>query len=142
MMAARSGAGAGQGKVEKDEVHQIAIYRETVWKELRSQKLLTEYKINPFRRVHAVTGKPMSWHDNIEEEADANFLSVIHHAALEPTKKYTEPQTTTQEIGWITTPLINLDRTDCRLNFHRHKTEITEYMEAAWRQKEQSTNLQ
>ncbi|XP_029473529.1 protein FAM183B-like, partial [Rhinatrema bivittatum] len=65
--------------------HQLAIHRETIRKELQCQKLLTEYKINPFRK--------------------ANFLSVIHHVALEPTKKYTEPQTTSQEIGWITAPL-------------------------------------
>ncbi|XP_029474018.1 protein FAM183A [Rhinatrema bivittatum] len=140
-MTARPAAGARE-KAEKDEVHQLAIHRETIRKELQCQKLLTEYKINPFRKVHAVTGKPMSWHDNLEETADANFLSVIHHVALEPTKKYTEPQTTSQEIGWITAPLISLDHTDCRFNFHRHKTEITAYMEAAWRQKEQSMNMQ
>nr|XP_033791092.1 protein FAM183A [Geotrypetes seraphini] len=135
-------AGRSSEKAVKEEVHQVAIFRETVRKELRYQKLITEYNINPFRRVHAVTGKPMSWHDNVEEEADPTFLSVIHQAALEPTKKYTEPQTTSQEIGWITTPLINFDRTDCRLNFPQHKTEITTFMEAAWRQKEQSKNLQ
>lgn len=35
------------------------------------------------------------------------FLNVIHHAALEPTKKYSEPQTESQEIGWNTTPLVS-----------------------------------
>ncbi|NXO01568.1 F183B protein, partial [Rhinopomastus cyanomelas] len=54
---------------------------------------------------HAVTKKPMSWHDNIEEQADEEFLNLIHHAALEPAKKYSEPQTESQEIGWNTTPL-------------------------------------
>uniref|UniRef100_A0A674JZ48 Family with sequence similarity 183 member A n=1 Tax=Terrapene triunguis TaxID=2587831 RepID=A0A674JZ48_9SAUR len=56
---------------------------------------------------HTITRKPMSWHDNIEEPADAKFLNLIHHAALEPTKKYTEPQTESQEIGWNTTPLVS-----------------------------------
>ncbi|NXL57470.1 F183B protein, partial [Chordeiles acutipennis] len=54
---------------------------------------------------HTITKKPMSWHDNIEEPADDKFLNVIHQAALEPTKKYAEPQTESQEIGWNTTPL-------------------------------------
>ncbi|XP_075615866.1 cilia- and flagella-associated protein 144 isoform X2 [Balearica regulorum gibbericeps] len=74
---------------------------------------------------HTITKKPMSWHDNIEEPADAKFLNLIHHAALEPTKKYSEPQTESQEIGWNTTPLIHVDRTDCRLYFPRRRTEIT-----------------
>ncbi|NXX21493.1 F183B protein, partial [Podargus strigoides] len=54
---------------------------------------------------HIITKKPMSWHDNIEEPADAKVLDLFHHAALEPTKKYSEPQTESQEIGWYTTPL-------------------------------------
>ncbi|NXE45372.1 F183A protein, partial [Casuarius casuarius] len=54
---------------------------------------------------HMIARKPMSWHDNIEEPADAKFLNLIHHAALEPTKKYSEPQTESQEIGWNTAPL-------------------------------------
>uniref|UniRef100_A0A8C5QKP3 Uncharacterized protein n=1 Tax=Leptobrachium leishanense TaxID=445787 RepID=A0A8C5QKP3_9ANUR len=92
--------------------------------------------------VHAVTGKPMSWHDNQSEAADESYLQIIHHAALEPTKKYTAPQTTSQEIGWITKPLIDTDRTDQRLHHYRQHTEITAYMEQAWRMKEQSVNLQ
>ncbi|KFO74675.1 Protein FAM183A, partial [Cuculus canorus] len=75
--------------------------------------------------VHVITKKPMSWHDHIEEPADATFLNIIHHAALEPTKKYPEPQTESQEIGWNTTPLIQVDRTDRRLHFPRRKTENT-----------------
>ncbi|NWU97124.1 F183B protein, partial [Upupa epops] len=54
---------------------------------------------------HAITKKPMSWHDHIEEPADDGFLNLIHHAALEPPKKYSEPQTESQEIGWNATPL-------------------------------------
>uniref|UniRef100_A0A8D0GSH2 Cilia and flagella associated protein 144 n=1 Tax=Sphenodon punctatus TaxID=8508 RepID=A0A8D0GSH2_SPHPU len=66
--------------------------------------LHTEYELIPLR-VHILTRKPMSWHDNVEEPADAKFLHLIRHAALEPTRKYTEPQTESQEIGWVTTPL-------------------------------------
>ncbi|XP_078529662.1 cilia- and flagella-associated protein 144 [Lissotriton helveticus] len=140
-MAGR-GAGAPAGREKPNQVVLNAIQCETVKKEMRSQKLYTEFNINPFHKVEVVAGKPMSWHDNLEEVVDEGFLTAIHQAALEPTKKYTEPQTTSQEIGWYSDPLINRDVSDRRLNFHRFKTEITKYMEAAWCQKEQSVNLQ
>ncbi|KAH1166403.1 hypothetical protein KIL84_015575 [Mauremys mutica] len=64
-MAARS-----REKEPPDLVHQNQIFCETVRKELRCQKLHTEYGVNPLKRVHTITRKPMSWHDNIEEPAD------------------------------------------------------------------------
>ncbi|NXU11043.1 F183A protein, partial [Pardalotus punctatus] len=54
---------------------------------------------------HLVTGKPMSWHENIDKPTDDEFLNLIHHAALVPTSKYSKPQTEGQKIGWHTTPL-------------------------------------
>ncbi|XP_074859278.1 cilia- and flagella-associated protein 144 isoform X2 [Carettochelys insculpta] len=120
----------GRDKEPPDLVHQNQIFCETVRKELRCQKLHTEYGVNPLKRVHTITRKPMSWHDNIEEPAD------------EPTKKYTEPQTENQEVGWNTTPLISVDRTDRRLCFPSRNTEITKYMAAIWHLKEQSENVQ
>ncbi|XP_069498556.1 cilia- and flagella-associated protein 144 isoform X2 [Ambystoma mexicanum] len=140
-MAGR-GAPGGREKVTLNAVAMNAIQAETVKKERRTQKLYTEYNINPFHKVEVVAGKPMSWHDKMEDIVDDSFLNAIHHAALDPTKKYTEPQTTSQEVGWYSAPLINRNVNDRRLNFHRLKTEITEYMEAAWCQKEQSVNLQ
>ncbi|KFQ22403.1 Protein FAM183B, partial [Mesitornis unicolor] len=81
--------------------------------------------LHPFFPVQMITKKLMSWHDNIAEPADAKFLNLIHHAALEPRKKYSEPQTESQEIGWNTTPLIHTDRSDRRLYFPRRKTDVT-----------------
>ncbi|XP_063795374.1 cilia- and flagella-associated protein 144 [Pseudophryne corroboree] len=137
-----AGAAAAAVRVPRDEVTLNAIHRETIRKEERCHRLVTDFTINPFHKIHAVTGKPMAWHDNQNEPIDENFLKVVHHTALEPTKKYTEPQTTSQEIGWISQPLISVDRTDRRLHHHRPKTEITTYMESAWRLKEQRVNLQ
>ncbi|KAJ6659488.1 hypothetical protein lerEdw1_018722 [Lerista edwardsae] len=121
-----------------DPVNQNKIFCETIRKELRHQRLHTEYGMNALMTVYNVTGKPSSWHDNLEEPADGKFLKLIHHAALEPAKKYSEPQTTSQEIGWFCTPLVNLDRNDPRLNFPSRSTEITRYMAAMWRLKEMS----
>ncbi|XP_075037820.1 cilia- and flagella-associated protein 144 [Mixophyes fleayi] len=142
MAAAAAAAAAPAPGAPRDEVTLHAIHRETIRKEDRCQRLVTEFSINPFHKIHAVTGKPMAWHDNQNEATDDNFLKVIHHNALEPTKKYTEPQTTSQEIGWISQPLISIDKTDRRLHHHRLNTEITTYMESAWRLKEQRVNLQ
>ncbi|KAK2116362.1 hypothetical protein P7K49_006988 [Saguinus oedipus] len=47
----------------------------------------------------------MSWHDNLEEPADARFLNLIHHAA-QGSRKCLEAQTENQEIGWDSEPLV------------------------------------
>lgn len=131
-------------KFEKEPlnfVHQNAILCETIHKEQRTQKLYTNYSVNPFKKIHVITGKPNSKHDTEEGEEDEHFKKVISRAHLEPVKKYTYPQTEAQEVGWITRPLIDIDRSDKRLHHFRQNTAITKYMDAAWRIKEQTENL-
>ncbi|PNJ21955.1 FAM183A isoform 3 [Pongo abelii] len=134
-------AGHPREKVIPDEVHQNQILRELYLKELRTQKLYTQYHVNPLRKIHTVTRKPMSWHDNLEEPADARFLNLIHHAAEGPRKRYPETQTENQEVGWDLEPLvsvapssgntrkhsgnINPERHDHRLNHFRVCSDIT-----------------
>ncbi|XP_063513155.1 cilia- and flagella-associated protein 144 isoform X2 [Pongo pygmaeus] len=118
-------AGHPREKVIPDEVHQNQILRELYLKELRTQKLYTQYHVNPLRKIHTVTMKPMSWHDNLEEPADARFLNLIHHAAEGPRKRYPETQTENQEVGWDLEPLINPERHDHRLNHFRVCSDIT-----------------
>uniref|UniRef100_A0A8C3DWI5 Uncharacterized protein n=1 Tax=Corvus moneduloides TaxID=1196302 RepID=A0A8C3DWI5_CORMO len=60
-----------------------------------------------FFPVHMVARKPMSWHENVHEPTDDEFLNLLHRAVLVPRKKYSEPQTESQEIGWNTTPLVS-----------------------------------
>ncbi|XP_073758894.1 cilia- and flagella-associated protein 144 isoform X2 [Callorhinus ursinus] len=103
---AKAMAGRQKEKVIPDEVHQNQILRELYLKELRTQKLYTQYHANPLRKVHTITRKPMSWHDNLEEPADARFLNLIHRAAHGPREKYAETQTESQEIGWDSEPLV------------------------------------
>ncbi|KAM9479003.1 cilia- and flagella-associated protein 144-like isoform 2-T2 [Salvelinus alpinus] len=125
-----------------DIVNQNAIHIETIKKENKSQKVYTLFSINPYKRFHILTDKPMAGnktHDKVQE--DPAFLRALHRACLEPTKKYTHPQTESQEIGWISRPLIVSDRSDRRLNWSRQNSEITKYMDAAWRLKEQTQNL-
>ncbi|KAL1272750.1 hypothetical protein QQF64_028612 [Cirrhinus molitorella] len=130
--------------IEKDPVdivHQNAIHVETIMKELRHQKLHTEFNINPYKKLHILTDKPNSNITYKKEEEDPAFVQAIHMARLKPTKKYSHPQTEAQEIGWLSSPLIVSDRSDRRLNFPRQNSEITKYMDAAWRLKEQTQNL-
>lgn len=129
---------------EKDPlnfVHQNAILCETIMKEHRHQKLYSSYSVNPFKKIHTITGKPNSLHDTEEGEEDSHFREVIKRANQEPVKKYENPQTAAQEIGWISRPLIDSDRGDRRLHFPRSNSAITKYMDAAWRVKEQTENM-
>ncbi|XP_036112623.1 protein FAM183A isoform X1 [Molossus molossus] len=125
-------AGRQKEKEVPDEVHQNQILRELYLKELRTQKLYTQYHVNPLRKVHTITRKPMSWHDNLEEPADDKFLNLIHHAAQGPRKKYPETQTESQEIGWYSEPLVNPERDDYRLNHFRVYNDITLYKAKMW----------
>ena len=51
------------------------------------------------------------------EQQDDNFIEMIHRSNLEPTKKFAYPQTTSQEIGWITTPLVNTQKFSLQVLF-------------------------
>ncbi|XP_059545807.1 cilia- and flagella-associated protein 144 isoform X1 [Myotis daubentonii] len=125
-------AGHQKGKVMLDEVRHNQILRELYLKELRTQKLYPEYHVNPLRKVHTITRKPMSWHDNLEEPADDRFLNLIHHTAQGPRKKYPETQTESQEIGWFSEPLVNPERDDARLNHFAVYSDITLYKSKMW----------
>ncbi|KAI5109419.1 protein FAM183A [Silurus meridionalis] len=88
-----------------DMVHQNAFLMETIRKEQQHQKLYTEFKINPFKKLHVIPDKPTARKTQEEDEADPAFQDIIRKALSEPSKKYTRPMTEAQEIGWIYTPL-------------------------------------
>ncbi|KAK4476178.1 hypothetical protein MN116_001392 [Schistosoma mekongi] len=116
-------------------VHQAVIMNETIKKELRCQKIFTEYGINPFKKMYPLADKP-----NRIQEADSedkHFAEVIRRAALEPSKKYIEPQTENQEYGWISQPLIETDKFDSRFNHPKVACEMTRFMDAFWKLNEQ-----
>uniref|UniRef100_A0A8C6WLY6 Family with sequence similarity 183 member A n=1 Tax=Neogobius melanostomus TaxID=47308 RepID=A0A8C6WLY6_9GOBI len=94
------------GKESKDSVKQSAIHIETIKKERRQQKLFTEFSLNPLMKLHVLPDKPMSRKPPEVVTEDANFIQAFHRAQEEPTKKYSMPQTESQEIGWISTPLV------------------------------------
>ncbi|XP_064385742.1 cilia- and flagella-associated protein 144-like [Halichondria panicea] len=130
-----------QEKEQVNVVHQNAIFRETIHKEQREQKLYTSYGVNPYKKDYVLAGKPNSQYDSAEGTEDQQYLQVYRRAQDIPQRKFDFPQTEAQEIGWDTKPLINPLRNDTRLNNPRRNSEITKYMDTAWRQKEQE-NLQ
>eukprot|EP00794_Sanderia_malayensis_P007818 gene7818-8665_t len=91
--------------------------------------------------LYTLTGKPNSAHDSADGEEDDAFLKVIKRAHETPVEKFAFPQTEAQEIGWMNQPLIKNQRKDPRLHHPRSHSEITTFMDAYWRQKEQSENL-
>ncbi|KAA0199032.1 hypothetical protein FBUS_08457 [Fasciolopsis buskii] len=120
---------------EVNYVHQSTIMTETIKKELKHQKLFVKYGINPFKKVCPLADNPNRAQNGDEE--DKHFLEVLERAALEPTKRYTEPQTENQEYGWISEPLMEIDRSDIRFYYPKQSCEMTRFMEALWKQKEQ-----
>lgn len=72
----------------------------------------------------------------------ADFIKAFHKAREEPTKKYTVPQTESQEVGWISSPLVKEEimKRNCHPSIYRgsedncarvfssrsHQTEVTE----------------
>ncbi|CAF0910851.1 unnamed protein product [Adineta ricciae] len=119
---------AKKGREPKNQVHQEAILVETIRKEMANQKLFTNYSVNPFKKSEALTPKPNVYPDEGAGE-DSSFIDIIHRANLEPEKKYREPQTTSQEIGWFHEPLLKSNRADPRLNFPMIRSEISAYAE-------------
>ncbi|XP_034738174.1 protein FAM183A [Etheostoma cragini] len=121
------------GKEKLDLVHQNAIHVETILKEQRQQKLHTEFSINPRRKLHVLADKPMSRKPKEVVADNSDFIEAFHRARQEPTKKYAVPQTESQEIGWVSTPLIPSNRNDQRFNFYRVCSDVTKHKESALR---------
>ncbi|XP_031139827.1 protein FAM183A [Sander lucioperca] len=121
------------GKEKLDLVHQNAIHVETILKEQRQQKLHTEFSINPHRKLHVLSDKPMSRKPKEDVAESSEFIEAFHRARQEPTKKYAVPQTESQEIGWVATPLIPSNRNDKRFNFYRFSSDVTKHKESALR---------
>ncbi|XP_008332219.1 cilia- and flagella-associated protein 144 [Cynoglossus semilaevis] len=121
------------GNEKLDTVHQNAIHIETIRKEQRHQRLHTEFSINPRRKLHILPDKPMSRKPPEVIEENSDFIEAFHKARQEPTMKYTMPMTESQEIGWVSAPLVSSNRSDRRLNFCRTSTDITRHKESALR---------
>ncbi|XP_072295530.1 cilia- and flagella-associated protein 144 [Eucyclogobius newberryi] len=118
---------------EKDLVKENAIHFETLKKERKQQRLITEFSFNPLKKLHVLPDKPMSRKPPELVTENSDFIQAFHKAREEPTKKYSRPQTESHKIGWVSTPLTVEDRSDQRFNFNRMSTDVTKYKETALR---------
>lgn len=128
---------------EINYVHQEEIMKETIRKEMKHYRAYTNFSINPFKPVYAVTGKPNSFLDAETDlgPEDEEMKKVIEISKKPPVEKLIYPETSSQEYGWISKPLIHLDRNDRRLYRPRCHTDVMLTKEAEWLQKEQSVNM-
>uniref|UniRef100_UPI0037E7775C cilia- and flagella-associated protein 144 n=1 Tax=Semicossyphus pulcher TaxID=241346 RepID=UPI0037E7775C len=121
------------GNDKRDMVHQSAILVETIKKEQRHMKLHTEFGINPYRKLHFLPDKPLCRKPPEVLTDNTDYMEAFHKARQVPTKKYSMPQTESQEIGWWSAPLVPSKRDDRRFNFNRVGTDITKHKESALR---------
>ncbi|XP_032273095.1 cilia- and flagella-associated protein 144 isoform X3 [Halichoerus grypus] len=98
-------AGRQKEKVIPDEVHQNQILRELYLKELRTQKLYTQYHVNPLRKGE---GRP-----------GAEFTQSPESPCL-------------GTITWRNPQMVNPERDDRRLNHFRVYNDITLYKAKMW----------
>uniref|UniRef100_A0A3B4WC88 Cilia and flagella associated protein 144 n=1 Tax=Seriola lalandi dorsalis TaxID=1841481 RepID=A0A3B4WC88_SERLL len=115
----------GEGNEKHDFVHQNAIHVETIRKEQRHQKLHTEFSINPHRKLHVLPDKPLCRKPPEVIAENSDFIEAFHKARQEPTKKYTMPLTESQEIGWMSTPLV---RKTCFDSFLKQITKLQAFL--------------
>lgn len=127
-----------------NQVHRQMILTETIGKELANQKLYQKFTINPFKPIYTVTGKPNSLTDAEYYEMDTDdaiVKQIFSVAQKPPTEKFKYPQTSAQEIGWISKPLHDTDRNDRRLWHAKALSDITIPAEAEWKLNEQQKNM-
>eukprot|EP00128_Syssomonas_multiformis_P018402 Colp12_sorted_trinity150504_noHs@2638 len=132
-------AGTDKGGVQTmNQVEREAILKETISKEERYYKLYTTYQPNR-KKMTYLTPKPNTNPDKDEEE-DVSYHEALEKKSAPPNTKFPFPQTTAQEIGWDTNPLVQPKRNDARFHHPRNRSDITKYMDAAWLHKEASTH--
>uniref|UniRef100_A0A3P9HBW4 Family with sequence similarity 183 member A n=2 Tax=Oryzias latipes TaxID=8090 RepID=A0A3P9HBW4_ORYLA len=105
-------------KEKPSVVAQDAIHIERIKKEEKLLKQHTKFHINPFRKLHILPDKPMSRRPPEEVSENSDFIKELHRAYLVPKKKYSTPQTESQEIGWESSPLVNKTKQGFSFNIY------------------------
>lgn len=115
-------------------VAQNKMMEETVSKEMRHHKIVTEFSINPFRKMQTISGKVNNIDENVIDDCggDAHMRYMIRRSQLPPPQRYDKPQTGNQEYGWLSKPLVERDRMDKRISFYKRLTDITQWKEFEW----------
>mmetsp|Transcript_21889 Transcript_21889/g.34301 ORF Transcript_21889/g.34301 Transcript_21889/m.34301 type:complete len:148 (-) Transcript_21889:2016-2459(-) len=115
-----------------DQVAINKIFLETIKKERSIMKLNENFRLNPKQlAANIITEKPnvdpsrAGFKLSAEPEMIAELDGIIKETKKVPTEKYSEPVTTSHEIGWFSEPLMK-----SRKKFGLKSNEITSYADA------------
>merc|ERR1711907_514055 len=119
-----------------DEIGKNQVWREHLKKEREGRVLNTTFRLNP-RTMVALTDKPIHVNPNLPppkkkapgeiDETQKALLEALGDMAAEPKHKYKEPQTASQEIGWMLDPLVPRSS---QFHYGNKNSEVTAYAEA------------
>ncbi|KAL7753494.1 hypothetical protein RI367_001269 [Sorochytrium milnesiophthora] len=131
----QSASGQKEGKVV-NTVHKNAILAETIKKEMRKYDLYDKYSVTTNVKQNIVlTTKPNTTNPNKNEAggvpADGEYLALMNNISKLPRDKWSEPQTTAQELFWETKQLNNHNLTNPLFHHPRKASEITKYYGAS-----------
>mmetsp|Transcript_11853 Transcript_11853/g.23691 ORF Transcript_11853/g.23691 Transcript_11853/m.23691 type:complete len:149 (+) Transcript_11853:50-496(+) len=120
------------GPQKFDQVAINSIWREHIKKERAILKLNDKFRLNPKAlTANMITEKPnvpperLGYTITAEPEMIAELDSVLKETKKVPTEKYSEPATSSQEVGWYSKTLM-----DGRKKFGVSNCEITSYANA------------
>ncbi|GAQ80305.1 hypothetical protein KFL_000510050 [Klebsormidium nitens] len=115
-----------------DEVSRNATWREHLKKELKRPTVVADYHLPDPRLIETLTDKPNRVNPHIKitaedfENATSRLASMctLKDDHLLPSEKYELPQTSAQEYGWVTKPLLERNM---MFSYPRRTNEIMEY---------------
>jgi len=124
-------------KTEKlDEIGKNSVWREHLKKEKESSTLNTTFRLNP-RTMVVVTDKPCHQNPNLPpprrpppgqiDETQQALEKALADMAATPKMKYKEAQTSSQEHGWLSDPLVPRSS---QFHYGNKLCEVTAYAEA------------
>merc|ERR1712196_520972 len=98
-----------------DEIGKNSVWREHLKKEREGRVLNTTFRLNP-RTMVALTDKPTQVNPNLPppkrkapgevDETQKALMDALGDMAASPKSKYTAAQTSSQDYGWLSAPLV------------------------------------
>merc|ERR1711924_410157 len=119
-----------------DEIGKNSVWREHLKKEREGRVLNTTFRLNP-RTMVALTDKPTSVNPNLPpprkkppggiDETQRALEEALADMAAPPKAKYKEAQTSSQDHGWLSEPLVPRSS---QFHYGNKLCEVTAYAEA------------
>merc|ERR1712216_505464 len=131
------GLAAMNWKTDKlDEIGKNEVWREHLKKEREGRVQNTTFRLNP-RTMVALTDKPNLVNPNLPppkkknpkdiDETQRALLEALSDMAASPKSKYKEAQTSAQDYGWVSEPLVPRSS---QFHYGMKSSEVTSYANA------------